>query len=142
MVVGSWSKLDIDESQILPISMAESGFGEQETARRDPLNAAKSLKAKGEVFGEQTKTASPVRQHGNSVHLEHLPKASSDIVEKRCRGGRFGILFGFTSGQVLHSCPMHQWGASISNYLFCRVTFCGDFCRITFFGDRLRGNRR
>jgi hypothetical protein len=31
----AWSKLDIDESQILPISMAESGFGEQQTARRD-----------------------------------------------------------------------------------------------------------
>ena len=47
-MIGSWSKLDIAESQILPISMAESGFGEQETARRDdypsPLNAAKSLR--------------------------------------------------------------------------------------------------
>jgi hypothetical protein len=31
MVIGSWSKLDIAKSQILPISMAESGFGEQET---------------------------------------------------------------------------------------------------------------
>ena len=56
------------------------------------------------AFGEQTKTASSVWQHGNSVHLEHLPKASSDIVEKRCLDGRFGILFGFTSGEVLHGC--------------------------------------